>query len=359
VDERAAPAGEVRAAFGAAPGRVTVEPLAHAAVASATAGLWRVRAGDRSAVVKLLAHAAGGHENWRSGPAVDHWYYWRREAAAYESGLLGTLRGELRAPACHLVAERDDGSVALWLEDLRGAPGTTWPAPRYGRAARALGEAQGEFAAGRPLPTDPWLSRGWLRAYLRERDRHMALLRDPAAWRHPLVAAWFPDPPVDALVALREGQERFLRILDGGTPTLSHLDLHPANLFDAGGATVVVDWAFVGIAAVGEDAGNLVPDAVLDFRAPPDRLVALWAAVAEGYHAGLRAAGWDGTLDEVRLAMAATVAAKYAWIAPSILRAATGPGLLNGRPVAEAVAAWAPVVHFLLARAREATALAG
>jgi hypothetical protein len=359
VEEREVPdvlAAEGRAVFGT--GEVEVEPVAHTVVTSATAGMWRVRRGGRSAVVKVLAHGPGGHENWRSGESQDHWYYWRREADAYESGLLGSLAGGLRAPDCYLVATRDDGSVALWLEDLQGAPATTWPMPRYELAARQLGRAQGEFVAGRPLPEDRWLSRGWLRAYLTQRDGDLPLLTDPAAWGHPLVAAWFPDPPIDELVALRRGQQRYLRILDGLPPTLSHLDLHPANLFDAAGDTAVIDWAFVGIAALGEDAGNLVPDAVLDFQVPPDHLDDLYAAVADGYGAGLRDAGVEAPPDLVRLAMSASMAAKYAWIAPAVLRATTdGRPHLNRRPVADALATWAPTVRFLLARAEEARRL--
>ncbi|HMG45811.1 MAG TPA: hypothetical protein VK611_31060 [Acidimicrobiales bacterium] len=358
-DEVAAVFGTTSAAAAAA--QAQVEPLAHAAVASATAGMWRVRVGERSAVVKVLAHrATGGHENWRSGEAEDHWYYWRREARAYESGLLTSLTGGLRPPECHLIAERDDGSVALWLEDLTGAPGSTWPVGRYRDAARHLGRAQGEFVAGRPLPTDPWLSRGWLRAYLAQRDRHLERLDDPAAWRHPLVAAWFPDPPVDELRALRHHQDRYLDLLDALPPTLSHLDLHPGNLFDAGGGTAAIDWAFVGRGALGEDVGNLVPDAVFDFHVPPERLDDLYAAVAEGYQAGLQDAGADVTPDEVRLAMSTTMVAKYSWIAPAILGATSeDQEQLNGRPIADALASWAPAVHFLLARATEVDALSG
>jgi hypothetical protein len=360
VDEDGvAPRGEVRAVFGPAVGRVTVEALGHTVVASATAGLWRARAGDRTAVVKVLAHApdAGGH--WRPGTATDHWYYWRREADVYASGLLATLAGGLRAPACHLVAERPDGSVALWLEDLAGPAGTAWPLDRYRSAARHLGAAQGEFVAGRPLPDEPWLSRGWLRAYAARRDGDEDLLRDPEAWRHPLVAAWFPEPPVAGLVALRADRDGLLDALDALPATLSHLDLHPANLFDRDGETTAIDWAFVGRAAIGEDAGNLVADAVFDFHVAPEHLDALHDAVAEGYHAGLRAAGADVDPGLVRAAMAAGLVAKYAWIAPALLRAAAeGRDLLNRRPIAETVAAWAPAIRYLLARAPEAAGLA-
>ncbi|HKH03734.1 MAG TPA: hypothetical protein VKA65_01120 [Acidimicrobiales bacterium] len=347
------------------PEGLVAAPIGHQVVASATAGLWRVRAGDRRAVVKVLTPTAGaGSERWRSGVHAAHWYYWRREADAYASGLLASLSGGLRAPACHLVAARPDGTVALWLDDVAGTPATAWPLERYGVAARHLGEAQGAFVAGRPLPADGWLSRDWLRAYVAQRHGDLAHLGDAAAWRHPDVAAWFPRPPVDELAALWADRGRFLAVLDTLPRTVAHLDLHPANMFagEAPGAgpddaTVVIDWAFVGVAAVGEDPGNLVPDAVLDFHVPPDRLADLEDVVAEGYHAGLRAAGWTGSLDDVRLAMAAAMVAKFGWLAPFLLRAASERReRLNGRPFAEAVAAWAPTIRFLLERADEVRA---
>jgi thiamine kinase-like enzyme len=153
---------------------------------------------------------------------------------------------------------------------------------------------------------------------------------------------------------MRADRGRFLGVLDGMPATLCHFDFHPANLFDGGhDTTAAIDWSFVGIGALGEDAGNLVPDAVLDFHVDPEGLDALYEAVADGYEAGLRAAGWSGSDATVRLAMSATMAAKYAWIGPAILRAVReGRPLLNRRPVAEALAAWAPTVHFLLARAK-------
>lgn len=347
---------EARRVFGDG-GAPAVEPLGHVAVASATAGITRVSCGARSAVVKVLAPAAGGHEKWQAGPDEGHWYYWRREAEAYASGLLASFGGGLRAPACLLVAGRPDGSVAVWLEDVRGDPASAWPIERYRLAARHLGEAQGEFVAGRPLPDDPWLSRGWLRSYLRQRDGDMHLLRDPDAWAAPALDPWTDRPDPARLVALRARQAEFLDVMETLPRTVAHLDLHPANMFGAtrAGETTVIDWAFVGIGALGEDAGNLVPDAVLDFHVPPERLDDLYAAVADGYEAGLRHAGWDGPPGLVRRAMAASMAAKFAWIPPAILRTAVdGRAALNRRGFAAALPAWTATVDFLLARADEA-----
>ena len=102
-----------------------------------------------------------------------------------------------------------------------------------------------------------------------------------------------------------------------------------------------------------------MPDAVLDFHVAAARIDDLYETVAAGYGAGLRDAGWDGPDSVVRLGMAATIAAKYAWILPAILRAAVERReQLNGRPFDEAMQWWAPTVRFLLDRADEARGLA-
>ena len=107
--------------------------------------------------------------------------WWRREADAYESGLLPD--GELRAARCERVVERADGSVALVLEDLVGLPATDWPLERFGPAARQLGRWQGSF---RTMPDEPWLSRDWLRAYL---DRRAGESAGEPLWARPRGAA--------------------------------------------------------------------------------------------------------------------------------------------------------------------------
>ncbi|HVA03362.1 MAG TPA: hypothetical protein VMU64_06385, partial [Acidimicrobiales bacterium] len=61
---------------------------------------------------------------------------------------------------------------------------------------------------------------------------------------------------------------------------------------------------------------------------------------------------------DIELAMRATIAAKYAWIAPAMLRAAVnGTESLNRRLTTETFAAWAPVIPFLLRCAGEARRL--
>ncbi|HMC79867.1 MAG TPA: hypothetical protein VKO35_04885, partial [Acidimicrobiia bacterium] len=87
---------------------LTCEQIFEEAVASATAGIWRFTDDSWSVILKVLRHQAGGSPRWQSGEDEDHWYYWRREALAYSSGLLAHLARPLRAPRCYGVFDRPD-----------------------------------------------------------------------------------------------------------------------------------------------------------------------------------------------------------------------------------------------------------
>src|SRR4051812_34438400 len=76
----------------------------------------------------------------------------------------------LRAPDCFHVANRPDGSVALWLEDLHGRTGSDWPVADYVPASRHFGRWQGRAVVEDRTRDDGWLSRNWLRTYLTQRD---------------------------------------------------------------------------------------------------------------------------------------------------------------------------------------------
>jgi hypothetical protein len=76
---------------------------------------------------------------------------------------------------------------------------------------------------------------------------------------------------------------------------------------------------------LGEDLGNLVPDAVNDLHAPGRALSELDQAAFTGYVEGLREAGWDGDARIVRLAMCAS-AVKYEWLAAAMLGRAIDQG---------------------------------
>jgi hypothetical protein len=280
------PEHELRAVFGRAGDAIEAQPLGRG-VPAATAGVWLVRAGDDAAVLKVVRLDPEGHPRWPAAAEPEHPYYWRREACAYESRLLDRLPGGIRAPRCRGRFERADGSVALWLEPL---PEPQWTIDGYGLAARNLGRMQGVLAAA--PPTERWLSRRWLRAYL---DLRLEMTGHRSA-----------------------EQEAALLALEAVPQTFCHLDFYPENLFGDGDETILVDWAYCGIGGLGEDPGNFVPDALLDGFVAAEQAGDLERAVWEGYRAGLGDVGWTGDEHAVRFAFCATPWLKYQWVPPAL-----------------------------------------
>ena len=172
------------------------------------------------------------------------------------------------------MVERADGSVALWLDAVPEAP--AWTPALLREVARRVGAAQAV-----PFPELPWLAHGWLRQYLR--------LHGVA------------------------GGEDVLRRLDAMPQTLCHHDLHPANVLGANGE-YVVDWAYCGSGARGQDAGVLVADGIADEAFPAELGDEVAAAVWDGYCDGLRAAGWSDDEDAVRFAFAHGTALRLSWL---------------------------------------------
>jgi hypothetical protein len=309
--------------------------LAAPAVSSATAGLWRVEARESSDgwsfVLKVVQHSGRGHAYWQSSDHESDPMYWRREPLAYASGLVDRLEGGLRAVRCFELAERADGSIALWLEDARD-PATQWSLERYEWAARHLGRAQAAFLDA-PTPQPAWLSRGWLEAYVERRAADLEAPIDSAEEDEPLVRTAFPESLVGWTQAVFADRRRLFAALRALPQTLSHLDYWPRNLFGAQAPsldeTVAIDWAFVGWGALGEDIGNLVPDSLLDFFVHPSDDRALTEAAIRGYALGLAEGGWDGDLELVRFGVVLSAVLKYLWMVPWLIRRARDPEALH------------------------------
>jgi Phosphotransferase enzyme family len=251
-------------------GGVVAEELTHNRWLSP--GVWRVRTSDgRLAVLKYTRSGRSrGSTPWEAHwTARDHdprrWTYWCREPLAYQHDLAGAYAGTgITAPAC-LGVHVDRGEAVLLLEWAAGEPGEDWPAASYGTAAEALGRAQAPFLGGRPLPSASWLSQGFLREYSSEKPVQWELLDDNEAWAHPVVRQAFPAGLREGVLFVHAHRERLYQISESLPRALCHLDVWPKNLFlRPGGQVTVIDWSFAGDGAIGEDAGNLVPDAAFD-----------------------------------------------------------------------------------------------
>lgn len=241
--------------------------------------------------------------------------YWKREALAHETGILGNLPGGVAAPKCYGVAAPGDGILWIWQEDVAEVEGC-WRLAQYRVAARCLGRLNGAYLAEYPLPGYPWLASGWLRSWLAlPASGMMARIEQSRAWEHPAVRQAFPPSVAERVRRLWGGREALLAALDRLPQVLCHRDAFRPNLFirsgrDGADGIVAIDWAFVGLGPVGEDIAPLItmqPAGGQEGFTPWQ----LDEPVFEGYLQGLDEAGWRGDPLLVRFGYVASAALRY------------------------------------------------
>ncbi len=286
-----------------------------------TRGVWRLRGGDRSIILKVVGPVAAGAIDADDRTAI---HDRRREVEILDGGLPAAYRAAgIRGPALLRRVERPaTRQTAMFLEDVSGRPGAEWSLSEYGVAARRLGRAQGRLAVDGAGEAPPgWASRSFLRRYLDnvERREEWSAIDDPDAW-NAAATVGFEGPGLrESASRLRASRVELLAWVEAGPRTICHLDVWPSNLFAGTGETVMIDWAFAGVGGLGEDLGNLVPDSVFDLILPSSLLAELDRTLFDGYAEGLRESGWDGDLRRVRLTMCAA-AVKYGWVGAASLR---------------------------------------
>jgi hypothetical protein len=252
--------------------------------------------------------------------------YWKREIQAYQSGILQELPGQVSAPRCYDVQEKPDGSVWLWLEDVHDELEHPWSIEQYARVAHLLGEFNGAYLAGRPLPNDPWVSHDWLRKYLVHAAPMAAFIRQNPA--HPTVQLMLPGIILPMTLASWDEHPSMLRVLDGLPQTFCHQDAFGRNLFFRREQVIAIDWGYAGLAPVGAELAPLIGAAFGLARFPSSQAKELDQACFSGYLEGLRQAGWEPDPRQVRLSYTVTMTLRY------VLGATVGemlPGLLDER----------------------------
>lgn len=324
------------------------EPLQHNRSNQVTGGIWRVTGPDGTAILKHLTPGTDTHSHWAAGDDPRHWNYWKREYLAYTTGAAAAYGHDtpISAPALLEAAERADGTLELWLEDVTGTHGRHWTTTQLAAFAHHLGRTQAHHATD---PEQPWHSRHWLRSYAGRADF------TDIPWNHPTAARhWPPELRADLRMIWERRQDLF-EAAEALPQTICHLDVWPMNLVLRGDDPVLLDWAFTGRGAIGEDIANLIADTFLDGLQPVSRLRATEQAITDAYINGLAETGYP--TDQTRKTIAATGAAKYAWLAPMMLtRLATGQNvgsasydaesedqavLARRRPIFDMLAAWA------------------
>lgn len=294
-----------------------------------TSGIWTITSGNRDMVLKCLTRdreqsSSEWDSHWTVGAEdPSHWNYWAREGLAYRHGLVKIYEpAGISAPEV-IAAYYAEDVIVLLLDHVDGLPGDQWAVPQYASASRSLGEAHGHLLVEEVAAEYDWLSEDFLRDYSSEKAVDWALLDSDEAWSQPLVKRNFPPELRREATWLHAARGQLYGIASALPRVLSHLDFWTKNLIlRHDGSLTLVDWAFAGDGAVGEDVGNLIPDAAFDHFIESERLPELEAAVRDAYLQGLADAGWDGDARLAELGMCAA-AIKYDWLTPWMLSSAS------------------------------------
>jgi phosphotransferase family enzyme len=304
-----------------------------------------------------------------------HYDYWQREALFFESGLAANLPPGLRCVRGYGVDRKSAGEVWLWLESLSDDHPEGWPPSRFELAARHLGQFGGAYAAGRPLPSFPWLAA--------TRSVQVQYSIAHPSIREPVLRA-LESPPAGSRstprpfgrerdrIALRDAfvkQEAFLETLDRVPRTLCHNDTMGANLFaqttpDGASETVAIDWALVGVGPLGVDIAQLVAGSACFFRSGVDQLDELDRRTFDAYVDGVALTGAEIRGADVRRACLVTILCQWSAVVAFHLVMALDPAEeawvteFWHRPPRDVVEQFAPLLAFLTRRARETIELA-
>jgi hypothetical protein len=307
-------AADLAAAFGREVPSYTVTAIdPQLRLHSVTGGVFRVRAGEDSRIVKVVRHGtdADPDQLWVSGAEPEHRNYWKREWLAFASGLLDALPGGLRAPRTALTTEPSADECWIWMEDVVGRLGAEWDLDDFDAAAFDLATTQAAYATRRSeLPGQPWLARRWLRGWTEASVGNAAAIDDDSGWVDDRLASMRPLRARAA--ALWAAREELLGIVEAAPPTVTHCDFWPANLIAADdGTTVAIDWSQVGIGALAQDLDQLTLDTVWMQVRPGESLDALEAHVMPSYLSGLRSSGVEVDERQLRHWYAAAASVRY------------------------------------------------
>ncbi len=191
--------------------------------------------------------------------------------------------------------------VWLWLEEIVDDVNGRWSLDHFGSVARHLGYFNAEGFERQAQFTQPWLTKGILRQGLRK----TAPALPPNVLAHPLVARVWPNDIYEWMRRVWLKYEAWIDRIERQPKTFSHLDAFRRNMFSRSDKqsnlqTVMIDWAFAGSAAAGEEIAPLVAASLnlLEFDCTQAR--SLDQVVFEGYIQGLREAGWRGDPRAVR-----------------------------------------------------------
>jgi hypothetical protein len=283
------------------------EPVDYPFGTPTTEGAVRLRRGGETVFVKVVRAfrhwplydtlPPGLQEVARTSPL---WHY---EPDVYASRVGEVLPDGMRLPVVHAVTDLGDDRMAVVMEDVE-VTDVPWDTARFARAAYLLGRLNARLTRHDALPASAVREPGYLtRLYWTSRlvVAELPALADDRTWAHPLLAPHAGlRPALDRLAALLPGVLDRLAALP---QLLVHGDFSPQNLLvpaDRPDEFVVIDWSMGGLAAAGDDLGQLLIGLAHAGLLTVDELPALHEVLVAAYRDGLAAEGLAVSEADVR-----------------------------------------------------------
>ncbi|MFD1674374.1 phosphotransferase [Alicyclobacillus fodiniaquatilis] len=251
-----------------------------------------------------------------------HHNYWKREALIHSSGLLTKLPPIVSFPQCYLVEEKTDGTVWLWMDEVKVDNDRLFSQDEWAFIARQVGFLNGAYLSDMPLPEEPWICRQWLRSWV---DGCKKYASDPFQ-HYSKIHNRFSQ--IDSLWArflqFEANMDRHILALNHLPRVLAHQDLSKGNMYisntDLGPKLTLIDWQFMSVSGLGEDLGKLYGVAMSQGNIPRDSYEFYKELLFQNYMDGLTNAGWQGSISRPRYGFCVSLACRSVWEVPKLLK---------------------------------------
>jgi hypothetical protein len=265
-----------------------------------------------------------------------HYYYWKREALVYQSGILNQLPAGIRAPECYAVEEKQNGDIWIWLEDINIENlQSDWSLHQMKKVSYLLGKFNGRYLSGTPLPAHSFLCRNWLKSWVNACTAYAKPIQvQKAIWDCYRNVIGHTSPAADIwneYCLNRTRVNNLLETLDRLPRVFAHQDVHWDNIFieqvEERHSIIAMDWQFASISGVGEELGRMFGYALLKGKIPVEMVEEYKESLFKNYLQGIRDSGWNGNANLPRFGFCAAAGSRFIMAFDKLLTALeTGDG---------------------------------
>ncbi|MEO4055044.1 hypothetical protein AAFN87_16715 [Solibacillus sp. CAU 1738] len=157
-----------------------------------------------------------------------HHNYWKREALVNQSDILTNLPSVINTPKCYKVEDQLDGSVWIWMEEIKENNDRLWSESEYAFVARQLGIFNGTYIMDQTIPEKSWICRHWLSSWIKSSKQYSC---DATIYYPQIHLSKNFEDIWNSYMILNENIDKHLYTLSNLPRVLAHQDLSKQNMY--------------------------------------------------------------------------------------------------------------------------------